>query len=403
MDDNFFGITDIGSGMGDYGTSTIGDNYDLAGDIGFDTSGVGQWYDGGWEPYTEDTGGGALTQALSGGTPTSYGGAGGEGGIMKAAEDATGSTSTADAKGSDNRGAFQKLLGLKADASGDTMWSDPKNLDKFIKLGLGVASLIGAKKNATQNAANTSAQTAAELQRAAAQRWTPQQQGWADSYFATARPAKTYAYPSEARSPIVPSARGYADGGSTGAPSGMLTLLPELFKSLGFQEQGAGASNEAQEAEMFRQMIGKAAMANRAGVVGTEGAQPQSMPVQGSMVKRNYADGGDVMMEEEGEGALSQSAPFVGYVDSDTPGQQDLFQINVAGGEYVLDAESVSMLGDGNNAAGAKMLDQWRAEMRDAKRGAGAEDIPPSMAAINGDEELPDLGSEEEIPMEGAE
>lgn len=402
MDDNFFGVTDLGSNMGSYDASSIGDNYDLAGDIGFDTSDVGQWYDGGWEPYADS--GGALTQSLGGGTPTSYGGAGGEGGIVKAAEDATGSTSTADARSSDNRGAFQKLLGIKADASGDTLWSDPKNLDKFIKLGLGVASLIGAKKNATQNAANTSAQTAAELQRQAAQRWNPQQQGWADSYFATARPAKTYAYPSEMRSPIVPGARGYAEGGSTGAPSGMLTLLPELFKSLGFQDQGpGGAMNEAQQAEMFRQMIEKAAMANQAGVVGTEGAQPQRMPPQGSMVKRNYAEGGDVMAEEEGAGALSRSAPFVGYVDSDTPGQQDLFQINVAGGEYVLDAESVSMLGDGNNAAGAKMLDRWRAEMRDAKRGAGAEDIPPSMAAINGEEELPDLGSEEEIPMEGAE
>ena len=39
-------------------------------------------------------------------------------------------------------------------------------------------------------------------------------------------------------------------------------------------------------------------------------------------------------------------------------------------GEYVMDAETVSALGDGSNDAGAKRLDEMRERLRAHKRGA---------------------------------
>ena len=49
----------------------------------------------------------------------------------------------------------------------------------------------------------------------------------------------------------------------------------------------------------------------------------------------------------------------------------------VSHGEYVFDADTVSSLGDGNNAAGAKKLDGMREEIRKHKRSAPPTKIPP--------------------------
>ena len=50
-------------------------------------------------------------------------------------------------------------------------------------------------------------------------------------------------------------------------------------------------------------------------------------------------------------------------------------------GEYVMDADVVSALGDGNTEAGAAKLDQMRHAIRSHKRSAGARDIPPQARA----------------------
>ena len=42
-----------------------------------------------------------------------------------------------------------------------------------------------------------------------------------------------------------------------------------------------------------------------------------------------------------------------------------------------MDADTVSALGDGNNAAGAKQLDQMREAIRSHKRSAPPSKIPP--------------------------
>lgn len=76
-----------------------------------------------------------------------------------------------------------------------------------------------------------------------------------------------------------------------------------------------------------------------------------------------YAKGGAV-------GAL-------GYVRGGSPGQADKISAKVSDGEYVLDADVVSALGDGNNEAGAKKLDAMRNAIRAQKRSAPASQIPP--------------------------
>ena len=90
---------------------------------------------------------------------------------------------------------------------------------------------------------------------------------------------------------------------------------------------------------------------------------------------RGYAEGGEV------DGPLSQafdSSIQHGYVGSgEGGGQDDLIEAKLSPGEYVFDAESVSMLGDGDNAAGARKLDELRAAMREHKRSAPPDEIAP--------------------------
>jgi hypothetical protein len=58
-------------------------------------------------------------------------------------------------------------------------------------------------------------------------------------------------------------------------------------------------------------------------------------------------------------------------------GQSDDIPAMLADGEYVLDSDLVSMLGDGSNKAGSQILDNWREEIRRHKRSAPVNKIPP--------------------------
>jgi hypothetical protein len=58
-------------------------------------------------------------------------------------------------------------------------------------------------------------------------------------------------------------------------------------------------------------------------------------------------------------------------------GQSDDIPAWLADGEYVIDAELVSMLGNGSNKAGAKVLDDFREAVRSHKRSAPLNKIPP--------------------------
>jgi hypothetical protein len=58
-------------------------------------------------------------------------------------------------------------------------------------------------------------------------------------------------------------------------------------------------------------------------------------------------------------------------------GQSDDIPAWLADGEYVIDAELVSMLGNGSNKAGAKVLDKFREDIRAHKRSAPLGKIPP--------------------------
>lgn len=65
------------------------------------------------------------------------------------------------------------------------------------------------------------------------------------------------------------------------------------------------------------------------------------------------------------------------YVEGPGDGQSDDIPAMLADGEYVIDAETVAQLGNGSNKAGAKILDKFRENIREHKRSAPHDKIPP--------------------------
>lgn len=82
-----------------------------------------------------------------------------------------------------------------------------------------------------------------------------------------------------------------------------------------------------------------------------------------SPVRRAYAEGGPV-------GALT-------LIEGNGGGQDDIVEANLAPGEFVWDAATVSDIGDGSNEQGAAILDQMRQNIREFKRSADPREIPP--------------------------
>jgi hypothetical protein len=76
-------------------------------------------------------------------------------------------------------------------------------------------------------------------------------------------------------------------------------------------------------------------------------------------------------------GGLGHGGRGSRHVNGPGTGQSDDIPAQLSDGEYVIDADTVSALGDGSNNAGAKVLDKMRENVRKHKRSASPKKIPP--------------------------
>jgi hypothetical protein len=70
------------------------------------------------------------------------------------------------------------------------------------------------------------------------------------------------------------------------------------------------------------------------------------------------------------------------YVKGKGDGQSDDIPAMLADGEYVFDADTVAQLGNGSSDAGAKLLDHFRESLREHKRSAPNDKIPPKASPL---------------------
>jgi hypothetical protein len=78
--------------------------------------------------------------------------------------------------------------------------------------------------------------------------------------------------------------------------------------------------------------------------------------------QRFYSDIGDQAPVQAAHGG-----PLSHYVQGGGTGRSDSIPAKLSDGEYVVDAETVALLGDGSSKAGAQRLDQFRANIRKQK------------------------------------
>ena len=85
----------------------------------------------------------------------------------------------------------------------------------------------------------------------------------------------------------------------------------------------------------------------------------------------------------------AMGGPLARFARGAGSGRDDTIDAKLSDGEYVIDAETVALLGDGSNKAGAKMLDKMRSEIRAQKgkalaRGKISPDAKSPLAYLRG-------------------
>ena len=120
--------------------------------------------------------------------------------------------------------------------------------------------------------------------------------------------------------------------------------------------------------------------------------QPPIDPATGTLAK--FKKGGKVMSsalmaatgghiadqhhpEYDGTTPVFRTGGKSNHVQGPGDGQSDDIPAMLADGEWVMDADSVSQLGNGSNKAGAAILDAMREALRAHKRSAPTDKIPP--------------------------
>jgi hypothetical protein len=208
------------------------------------------------------------------------------------------------------------------------------------KLGIGALGLLDAFLR--NRRVGRGQKSPAELRAMTAGRfnnWTPQQQVSADRYFGGNRQF-TYQKPP-----------GMADGGPVRYEPKVGTMGPRR----------RGETGEYDREAVMRAIA--AANAASAPVPNTGDKFARWRDFKPRPEVRNYAEGGDIDMSM--------------LVQGDGGGQDDTVPINASNGEYVIDADAVSALGDGSNEEGARRLDEMVQMLRQHKRSAPPSEIPP--------------------------
>ena len=100
----------------------------------------------------------------------------------------------------------------------------------------------------------------------------------------------------------------------------------------------------------------------------TRAPDPAGYYKYGKMPERNYFRDNSIAQEEDQPTVqAARGGPLTQYVQGGGTGRSDSINAKLSDGEYIIDAETVALLGDGSSKAGAQKLDQFRANVRKQK------------------------------------
>ena len=168
-------------------------------------------------------------------------------------------------------------------------------------------------------------------------------------------------------------ARAGSSGGSATTPAQLREMVPAQNST--WNDAQKAASERFFTAPLTQYQAPSAGQA-----LARYGVDPRNPSYGPGQPPPGYARGGDVLASPLNRiaadvRALHQGPGFV--VSGDGGGQGDMVDARLSPGEYVIDADVVAALGDGDNAHGARRLDQFREAIRRHKRSAPSDRIPP--------------------------
>ena len=175
-------------------------------------------------------------------------------------------------------------------------------------------------------------------------------------------PAEQASLAAQEKATAQKAAQSGSGGGSSGGSSGGSQQKQPVQSTA-----QSSVGSLAMLAQLLQAIKGKGAIAP-AGIGTNKAATP--MQWGGIGARHNFAKGG---LNQCSCGGPTAS----GHIKHATGGQADKVEAQLSGGEYVMDADTVASLGDGNTDAGAAKLDEMRYNIREHKRAAPADKIPP--------------------------
>lgn len=171
----------------------------------------------------------------------------------------------------------------------------------------------------------------------------------------------------------------------SGIVSNKLNGDPQKFQQIvnQLQSNGQAPGGTPPQGMPPRPMAGAGGMPPRPVGMATGGETPTVLATSGSNAASNPGLS-SVMQSWRKAGATSAKPPVTAatggalesasrHVKGPGDGTSDSIPARLANGEYVIDAQTVSMLGNGDNGSGAKNLDQFRANIRKHKGAALAQ------------------------------
>jgi hypothetical protein len=150
-------------------------------------------------------------------------------------------------------------------------------------------------------------------------------------------------------------------------------ITPEQARGMSTQHFNAGGYAEGSEVSLDPRIAhGRAQFLQ--GLM-----NPIMHPQVGHMKFQHYSEGGGTgdehVPEFYSEGGLKSIDHT--YVKGDGDGTSDSIPAMLANGEFVIPADVVANLGNGSNEAGASVLDQFMKAIRQHKRDAHPDHLPP--------------------------
>ena len=157
-------------------------------------------------------------------------------------------------------------------------------------------------------------------------------------------------------------------------PEPIANLLPD---DLSMTELGLGALGLAALSGLSKQDQMDISMAETNGIFDKTTNQYDFVKIRGEANQRGMTLGqflsSPFFMNDQSKYYMNNDTMYAaeggimdapGYVSGPGDGRDDVINARLSDGEYVIDAESVSLLGDGSNKAGAEMLDDMRKKLR---------------------------------------